>query len=115
VKTDCNQNPAANLKPANLPVKRKRQASAAFLGVMTISPQVVEGCCIRTTFFSASCIALANWSPGETPFRNTGPNRSEPRIRRYRESATHWPQQKGRNEKGRSVSAAAFRKLTLSP
>src|SRR5438477_790408 len=61
--TDCNQNPAANLKPANHPVKQKRQASAAFLGVMALLPQVVIGCCIRTTIFSTACIASTDWSP----------------------------------------------------
>src|SRR3954454_11194513 len=39
--TDCNQNPAANLEPGNPPVKQKRQANAAFLGVTASLPQVV--------------------------------------------------------------------------
>src|SRR6267154_2412242 len=38
--TYCSKHPAANLEPGKPPVKQKRQASAAFLGVIAFLPQV---------------------------------------------------------------------------
>jgi hypothetical protein len=35
-------------------VKQKRQACAAFLGVLTISINVLRGCCILTTILGVS-------------------------------------------------------------
>jgi hypothetical protein len=49
VKTDCSQNPGANLKLGTPAVKQKRQASAAFLGVTAFPTHVVGRCCIPTT------------------------------------------------------------------
>jgi hypothetical protein len=37
-------------------VKPKRQAFAAFLGVMAILKKVVGGCCIPTTIFEVSSV-----------------------------------------------------------
>jgi hypothetical protein len=34
-------------------VKQKSQSSAAFLGVLTVSENVVSGCCIPTTILAA--------------------------------------------------------------
>jgi hypothetical protein len=37
-------------------VKQKRQAFAAFLGVMTVPQDVIGGCCFPTTNFAASFV-----------------------------------------------------------
>src|SRR5882757_6735628 len=49
--TDCNQIPErdCNLVRGVAGVKQKSQSSAAFLGVLIISENVVSGCCIPTT------------------------------------------------------------------
>jgi hypothetical protein len=87
-------------------VKRKRKASAAFLGVPAILTQVVGGCCIRTTFFAGFSDGSVQTEPKISSnihlfHRQTAPSESigqrhsqfPPRERRRKKS----PQEKGRS------------------
>jgi len=105
VKTDCSQNPGANLKLGTPAVKQKRQASAAFLGVTAFPTHVVGRCCIPTTILPG----FSGRHGERESKRDTGTGHST-RI----ECASGIAEIAGGNaqaprEKGRSVSAAALR------
>jgi hypothetical protein len=44
-------------------VKQKRQAFAAFLGVLTVPQDVVGGCCISTTILRLLVSVEVHWNP----------------------------------------------------
>jgi hypothetical protein len=47
-------------------VKQKSQASAAFLGVLPVSENVVSGCCIPTTILAVVVSASRHLEPAKT-------------------------------------------------
>jgi len=67
--TDCNQIPErdCNLVRGVAGVKQKSQSSAAFLGVLIISENVVSGCCIPTTILAIFVSAGRHLEPAKQP------------------------------------------------
>jgi hypothetical protein len=48
-------------------VKQKSQSSAAFLGVLTVSENVVSGCCIPTTILAVAVSGKRHLEPAKQP------------------------------------------------
>ena len=90
-------------------VKQKRQASAAFLGVLPVSENVVGGCCIPTTILAVSCPVGDIWnrqnrgSAARLPEQR--PNQQPPRNPRCDSTRA------GLKKKAAAVDAAAFDNL----